>query len=243
MKVHANNISMQYKDGDRLVEVLDDVSFEVSSGESLAIIGQSGVGKTTLLNVLSGLEVPTSGDVIIGDYYLSDSLRKKKDVSEFRGSNIGLVFQFYQLLPEFDAVENVSMPLLIQGMDFENAKAKAENILDRVGLADRFTHRPGMLSGGEQQRVAIARALVTKPGLILADEPTGNLDTKTSIEIMSIFEDIHKRGNTIILVTREPDIAEHAHRIIRLRDGLVESDIKNDKIVTVDNPEHRYNQS
>jgi putative ABC transport system ATP-binding protein len=164
------------------------------------------------------------------------------DLAEVRNKEIGFVFQTFNLLPRLSALENVALPLVYGGISKRARLDRAEEVLTAVGLGDRVDHKPNELSGGQRQRVAIARALVNDPSIILADEPTGNLDTKTSIEIMGIFEEIHKQGNTVILVTHEPDIAEHAHRIVRLRDGLVETDIRNQNIVTVDNPEHRYKQ-
>ena len=165
------------------------------------------------------------------------------ELAEVRNGKIGFVFQTFNLLPRLSSLDNVALPLVYSGMSKADREARAQQVLADVGLGDRVDHKPNELSGGQRQRVAIARALVNKPSIILADEPTGNLDTKTSIEIMAILEQIHKQGNTVILVTHEPDIAEHAHRIIRLRDGKVESDIRNENVVTVDDPTHRYNQS
>jgi putative ABC transport system ATP-binding protein len=164
------------------------------------------------------------------------------DLAEVRNKEIGFVFQTFNLLPRLSSLENVALPLVYSGMSKAKRLERAQEVLTMVGLGDRVEHKPNELSGGQRQRVAIARALVNNPAIILADEPTGNLDTKTSIEIMEIFEEIHKRGNTVILVTHEPDIAEHAHRVIRLRDGLVESDEKNENIVSAYDPEHRYNE-
>jgi putative ABC transport system ATP-binding protein len=204
-------------------------------------MGPSGSGKSTLMNLLGCLDTPTDGA-----YYLNGtdvSSMDDSDLAEVRNKEIGFVFQTFNLLPRLSALDNVAVPLVYSGMSKSDRIARASEVLEAVGLGDRMDHKPNELSGGQRQRVAIARALVNKPSIILADEPTGNLDTKTSLEIMQIFEKIHALGNTIILVTHEPDIAEHAHRIIRLRDGLVETDELNDNIVKTDNPEHRYNQS
>ena len=165
------------------------------------------------------------------------------ELAEVRNRKIGFVFQTFNLLPRLTALDNVALPLVYSGMSKADREARAVEVLTQVGLGDRVDHKPNELSGGQRQRVAIARALVNDPSIILADEPTGNLDTKTSIEIMAIFEEIHKQGNTVILVTHEPDIAEHAHRIVRLRDGQVESDVRNENVASVDDPTHRYNQS
>jgi len=239
--ISLSNLQKTYIMGTERVDALQSITLNINRNEYVALMGPSGSGKSTLMNLLGCLDTPTNGD-----YFLNEndvSYMEDGDLAAVRNKEIGFVFQTFNLLPRLSALENVALPLVYAGMSKSKRLDKAEEVLEAVGLGDRMYHKPNELSGGQRQRVAIARALVNDPSIILADEPTGNLDTKTSIEIMSIFEDIHKRGNTIILVTHEPDIAEHAHRIIRLRDGLVESDVKNDKIVTVDNPEHRYNQS
>jgi putative ABC transport system ATP-binding protein len=192
------------------------------------------------MNLLGCLDTPTAGDYFLNQTNVSTMT--DSELAEIRNKEIGFVFQTFNLLPRLSALENVALPLVYAGMSKAKRNQRAQEVLNQVGLGDRVDHKPNELSGGQRQRVAIARALVNNPSIILADEPTGNLDTKTSIEIMSIFEKIHNDGNTIILVTHEPDIAEHAHRIIRLRDGLVETDIRNENVVTVDNPEHRYKQ-
>ncbi|MCL4127403.1 UNVERIFIED_CONTAM: hypothetical protein GTU68_017563 [Idotea baltica] len=191
-------------------------------------MGPSGSGKSTLMNLLGCLDTPTLGTYILNG-------------SNIRNKEIGFVFQTFNLLPRLSSLENVALPLIYGGYSKSQREDMAEEALDKVGLGDRVDHKPNELSGGQRQRVAIARALVNNPAIILADEPTGNLDTKTSIEIMAIFEKLHDLGNTIILVTHEPDIAEHAGRIIRLRDGLVESDELNQNIIRASDPTHHYN--
>ncbi len=194
-------------------------------------MGPSGSGKSTLMNLLGCLDSPSRGQ-----YWLNGkevSTMEDSELAEVRNKDIGFVFQTFNLLPRLSALENVALPLVYAGVSKEDRLAKARKVLEAVGLGDRVSHKPNELSGGQRQRVAVARALVNDPAIILADEPTGNLDTKTSYEIMSLFEEIHKAGNTVILVTHEQDIAMHAHRIIRLRDGLVESDIANEPTALV----------
>mgnify|MGYP000604036662 CR=1 FL=1 len=236
--VKAQHISKTFGE----LKVLKDVSLTVNKGEVVSIVGQSGAGKTTLLQIIGTLDSPDvtanaslniNGKEIIG--------MKAKLMSAFRNEHLGFIFQFHQLLPEFTALENVCIPAYIAKKDKAPTEKRAKELLDFLGLSHRYEHKPNELSGGQRQRVAIARALVNNPAIILADEPTGNLDTKTSMEIMSIFEEIQERGNTIIVVTHEPDIAEHAHRIVKLRDGLIESDMKNETIRKSSDPTHRYN--
>ena len=222
------------------VHALKSVSLDIVSNEYVALMGPSGSGKSTLMNLLGCLDTPTAGEYILNGTNVSTMI--DSELAEVRNKEIGFVFQTFNLLPRLSALENVALPLVYAGMSKSKRLARAEEVLDQVGLGDRVDHKPNELSGGQRQRVAIARALVNKPSIILADEPTGNLDTKTSIEIMAIFEKIHQGGNTIILVTHEPDIADHAHRIVRLRDGLVESDRVNENVVNVDDPTHRYKQ-
>jgi putative ABC transport system ATP-binding protein len=228
-----------YMMGAEEVRALRGVSLQIETNEYIALMGPSGSGKSTLMNLLGCLDTPTQG------YYelngLDVSQMEDGELAEVRNSQIGFVFQTFNLLPRMSTLENVALPLVYSGMSKRLRLERAAEVLESVGLGDRLTHKPNELSGGQRQRVAIARALVNRPAIILADEPTGNLDTKTSIEIMSIFEEIHKAGNTIIIVTHEPDIAEHAHRIVRLRDGEVESDEANDNIVLASDPTHRYN--
>jgi putative ABC transport system ATP-binding protein len=221
--ISTKDITKTYVMGTQKVHALNGVTIEIVENEFVALMGPSGSGKSTLMNVIGCLDTPTSGD-----YYLDGQLVSAMDdgqLAEVRNSRIGFVFQTFNLLPRMSALDNVALPLVYAGMAPKVRKERAAEVLENVGLADRMTHTPNELSGGQRQRVAIARALVNRPSIILADEPTGNLDTATSIEIMEILNKIHEAGNTIILVTHEEDIAEYAHRIVRLRDGKVESDI------------------
>ena len=202
--------------------VLKGITVEIPEKKVIAIVGPSGAGKITLLQIMGTLSQPDSGNVYMNGENLS--LMRDKQLAKFRNTHIGFVFQFHHLLPEFTALENVCMPALIAGKSMNSSLERAKELLDFLGLSHRLTHKPSELSGGEQQRVAVARALINNPSIILADEPTGNLDSKTSIDIMNLFEEIYDQGNTIIVVTHEEDIARHARRIVRLRDGLVESD-------------------
>jgi lipoprotein-releasing system ATP-binding protein len=214
------------------VAVLNGIDLDVQAGEQVAIVGTSGSGKSTLLHLLGGLDAPSEGQVSILGKPLAEMNETKR--GELRNQSLGFVYQFHHLLPEFTALENVAMPLLIRRTPREEAMASAAEILKKVGLAHRLEHMPGELSGGERQRAALARALVTRPQCVLADEPTGNLDSKTSYEIMDLFDQLHKKGNTIVMVTHEDDIAQYAHRIIRLRDGLIESDTINTNVRKVE---------
>ena len=237
--IEIKDLSKIYQMGTERVEALKTVSLDIDKNEFVALMGPSGSGKSTLMNLLGCLDTPTSGAYSLNRNDVSQMA--DSDLAEVRNKEIGFVFQTFNLLPRLSALDNVALPLVYSGDSRKIRNEKAEHALGMVGLGDRLTHKPNELSGGQRQRVAIARALVNNPSIILADEPTGNLDTKTSIEIMSIFERIHKMGNTVILVTHEPDIAQHAHRIIRLRDGLVESDEKNENIVDSLDVNHRYN--
>lgn len=210
------------------VKVLQGMNLSIEEGTITSIIGSSGSGKSTLLHILGGLDRTDSGDVFWNEKNIS--ALNTDELADFRNKYIGFVFQFHHLLPEFTALENVSMPALIGGASAKEANERAFGLLARFGIEQRRNHRPTQLSGGEQQRVSMARALMNNPRIILADEPTGNLDSKTSIEIMNLFDDIHAAGNTVILVTHEEDIAKHAHRIIRLKDGTVESDMRKEKM-------------
>lgn len=239
--IDINDLRKTYTMGTLEVHALKSITLSVDRNEYVALMGPSGSGKSTLMNLLGCLDTPTAGQYSLNGSQVSEM--DDGELAEIRNKEIGFVFQTFNLLPRSTALDNVALPLLYSGMSKKRRIEKAAETLDNVGLGDRMDHKPNELSGGQRQRVAIARALVNDPAIILADEPTGNLDTKTSIEIMTIFEDIHKRGNTIILVTHEPDIAEHAHRIIRLRDGLVETDEINENVVLSSNPEHRYNVS
>lgn len=220
--IHLENISKNYKVGTQIVRALRSVSLDIYRGEYVAVMGASGSGKSTLMNIIGCLDTPSTGTYILNERdvsHLSDN-----ELAEIRNSEIGFVFQVFNLLPRNSALENVMLPLVYAGMRKHERKSRAISTLADVGLADRMNHKPNELSGGQRQRVAIARALVNKPSILLADEPTGNLDSVISTEIMRLFSDIHKMGNTLIMVTHELDIAEHAHRIIRLKDGEVESD-------------------
>ncbi len=229
--IRIESIHKHYKVGLEVVRALRGVSLTINRNEYVALMGPSGSGKSTLMNILGCLDTPTSGS-----YYLNGkdvSQLSDNELADIRNNEIGFVFQTFNLLPRSTALDNVALPLIYAGQAKQERRQRAHDVLNQVGLSDRTHHKPNELSGGQKQRVAMARALVNKPSIILADEPTGNLDTKTSIEIMSLLQDIHTAGNTIILVTHEEDIAKHAHRIIRLRDGLVESDEKNEEIVTL----------
>lgn len=229
--IQIEHISKIYTMGDEKVFALRDISLTLHRNEYVAIMGPSGSGKSTLMNMLGCLDTPTSGE-----YWLNGQDVSKMDdaeLAEVRNKQIGFVFQTFNLLARASTLKNVELPLVYGGIKGEARKERAERALQDVGLGDRMGHKPNELSGGQRQRVAIARALVTKPSIILADEPTGNLDSKTGVEIMRLFEEIWKQGNTVILVTHEDDIARHARRIIRVRDGLVESDLVNPNPVTL----------
>lgn len=221
----VEKLTKTYVMGAQTLHALREISFNIKKNEYVALMGPSGSGKSTLMNILGCLDSPTSGS-----YYLNQtnvSQMKDADLAIVRNKEIGFVFQTFNLLPRISALDNVAIPLIYAGITKKERLERAKHVLQMVGLADRMDHRPNELSGGQRQRVAIARAIVNNPAIILADEPTGNLDSKTSIEIMSIFSEIHSAGNTVILVTHEPDIAEYAHRIIRLKDGLIENDQPN----------------
>jgi len=217
-----------YKMGDNIVNALQSISISIDKGEYVAFMGPSGSGKSTLMNIVGCLDTPTSGSYTLNGQLVSEMT--ENELAEVRNKEIGFVFQTFNLLPRASALENVALPLIYAGYNKSDREEKAMQALESVNLADRYHHKPNELSGGQRQRVAIARALVNDPSIILADEPTGNLDTKTSYGIMNLFEELHKKGNTIIMVTHEDDIAHYSHRIIRLRDGLIESDRKNENI-------------
>ncbi len=209
MKIETKALTMEYNDAGRIVEVFRDIEMTVPSGTKLAVVGESGIGKTTLLYLLGGLERPTSGEVFLDGQSLTSGFNSQEALSQFRGKNIGFIFQFHHLLPEFDAIENTAMPLFLQGIEQEIAREQAKALLERVGLRHRLTHRPGMLSGGEQQRVAIARALAINPGVLLADEPTGNLDQKTAAEVHNLLLEIHREKKmTLLIVTHSLELAQ-----------------------------------
>ncbi len=228
--IHLEEIRKSYFLGKNELQVLKGISLDINKSEYVALMGPSGSGKSTLMNILGCLDSPSSGKYILNDQDVS----KMEDnaLATVRNKEIGFVFQQFNLLPRLTALENVALPLIYAGMGKQKRTEKAMNALAKVSLTDRHHHKPNELSGGQCQRVAIARALVNEPSNILADEPTGNLDTKTSYEIMDIFKEIHSAGNTIIIVTHEEDIAKHSRRIVRLRDGIIESDRKNEAVIT-----------
>ncbi len=220
--IHLENIKKNYFLGKQVIEVLKGISMDIFKNEYVALMGPSGSGKSTLMNILGCLDTPTAGKYILNGHDVSSMA--DNDLADVRNKEIGFVFQQFNLLPRLTAVENVALPLVYAGVPKKQRTEKAKYVLDKVSLADRGHHKPNEMSGGQNQRVAIARALVNDPSIILADEPTGNLDSKTSHEIMEIFGQIHASGNTVILVTHEEDIAHFAHRIVRLRDGVIETD-------------------
>lgn len=224
--IHLDNIHKSYFMGRQELPVLMGITLDIFKNEYVALMGPSGSGKSTLMNILGCLDTPTAGTYVLNNNDVSKM--RDNDLAEVRNKEIGFVFQQFNLLPRLTALENVALPLVYAGMGRKQRTEKAKEVLEMVNLTDRSHHKPNEMSGGQCQRVAIARALVNNPSLILADEPTGNLDTKTSYEIMEIFNKIHENGNTIVLVTHEEDIANHAHRIVRLRDGLIETDKKNE---------------
>jgi len=224
--IHLEGISKSYYMGRQVLEVLSGISLDIFKNEYVAFMGPSGSGKSTLMNIIGCLDTATNGRYILNGHDVS--MMEDNALAEIRNKEIGFVFQQFNLLPRLTALENVALPLIYAGLSRRQRNEKAMHVMDLVNLTDRSHHKPNELSGGESQRVAIARALVNDPSIILADEPTGNLDSKTSYEIMDIFADIHKRGNTVVLVTHEEDIATFAKRIVRLRDGMIESDRKNE---------------
>jgi putative ABC transport system ATP-binding protein len=230
--IDIKNLRKTYYMGTQTVHALKDVSLLINKNEYVALMGPSGSGKSTLMNLLGCLDTPTAGQYILNNQDVS--ILTDAELAMIRNKEIGFVFQTFNLLPRLSALDNVALPLVYAGISKADRLAKARQVLESVGLGDRMNHKPNELSGGQRQRVAVARALVNDPAIILADEPTGNLDTKTSIEIMALFEKIHDAGNTVILVTHEPDIAKHAHRVVRLRDGLVETDTYNETVMTIE---------
>jgi len=223
--IQIRDLHRVYQVGESEVRALDGVDLDIEANEYVAIMGPSGSGKSTLMNILGCLDTPTSGSYKLKGKEIAE--RTDDELAKIRNQEIGFVFQTFNLLARADALHNVELPLVYAGLKHEERRKRARESLELVGLADRMKHRPNELSGGQRQRVAIARALVNKPSIILADEPTGNLDSRTGEEIMAAFEAIWKAGNTVILVTHEPDIAEHARRVVRMRDGKVESDLVN----------------
>ena len=223
--IKITNIKRDFPLGNEIVYVLKGIDLEINKGEYVALMGPSGSGKSTLMNILGCLDTPTSGTYILNGKHVSEM--QDDELAGIRNIEIGFVFQTFNLMPRTTALDNVALPMVYAGHSKSERIERATEVLTQVGLNDRMDHKPNQLSGGQRQRVAVARALVNKPSIILADEPTGNLDSKTSVEIMNLFDEIHANGNTVILVTHEEDIAKHAHRIIRLRDGVIESDVKN----------------
>lgn len=236
--IELKGITREFNLGGEVIRALKGVDLFINRNEYLALMGPSGSGKSTLMNILGCLDTPTSGE-----YYLEGNDVSKSSDNELalvRNKQIGFIFQTFNLIPRLTTIENVALPLIYAGMSKKERDKRALEVLEQVGLSDRTKHKPNELSGGQRQRVAVARALVNNPSLILADEPTGNLDTKTSYEIMKLFDEIHTSGNTIVIVTHEEDIATYSHRIVRLRDGLVESDELNS---TINRSFVEYNQS
>lgn len=229
--IKIRDIGRKYVIGAETIHALKSVSLDINKGEFVALMGPSGSGKSTLMNILGCLDTPTRGEYVLNGINVSEM--SENDLASVRNKEIGFVFQTFNLLPRSTSLDNVALPLVYAGYSKKQRDEKAQTVLESVGLGNRVDHKPNELSGGQRQRVAVARALINDPSIILADEPTGNLDTKTSIEIMGLLEEIHSRGNTIILVTHEEDIAQHAHRIVRMRDGLIEDDYANTDVKRV----------
>ena len=228
--IQIKNIKRDFVLGTEIINVLKGIDLKINKGEYVALMGPSGSGKSTLMNLLGCLDTPTSGSYILNGKDVS--IMNDNELAEIRNKEIGFVFQTFNLLPRTTALDNVALPMVYAGFSKSERHKRAAEVLTQVNLSDRMDHEPNQLSGGQRQRVAIARALVNNPSIILADEPTGNLDSKTSVEIMKLFGDIHANGNTVILVTHEEEIASYAHRVIRLRDGLIETDKINTNIHT-----------
>ena len=222
--IRLNNISRRYQMGSETIHALREVSVEIQRGEYVAIMGPSGSGKSTLMNLIGCLDTPTSGEYELNGVRVSQM--DDNQLAEIRNKEIGFIFQTFNLLPRSDALRNVELPMIYSGMPAEERRQVALQALSDVGLSDRIHHKPNELSGGQRQRVAVARALVNKPSLLLADEPTGNLDTKTGVEILALFAELSRKGNTLVVVTHEEDVARHARRILRIRDGLIAADEK-----------------
>ena len=222
--IKIRNITRDFPLGNEVVKVLKGIDLDIEKGEYVALMGPSGSGKSTLMNLLGCLDTPTSGSYFLNGNDVSNM--SDDELAEIRNKEIGFVFQTFNLLPRTTALENVALPMVYAGISKSNRKIRAEKVLADVGLADRMDHKPNQLSGGQRQRVAVGRALINNPSIILADEPTGNLDSVTSLEILMLFDEIHRQGNTVIVVTHEEEVAEHAHRVIRLLDGMVESDVR-----------------
>ena len=223
--INIKKLTRDFQLGNETINVLKGIDLQINKGEYVALMGPSGSGKSTLMNLLGCLDTATSGTYILNGKDVSQM--HDDDLAEIRNKEIGFVFQTFNLLPRTTALDNVALPMIYAGFSKSERNERATEVLKQVALSDRMDHQPNQLSGGQRQRVAIARALVNKPSIILADEPTGNLDSKTSIEIMNLFNDIHKNGNTVIVVTHEEDIAKYAKRVIRMKDGMIESDTSN----------------
>lgn len=224
------NITRQFDMGKEVIKVLHGINIEVFKNEYVAFMGPSGSGKSTFMNIIGCLDTPSGGQYLLNGKDVSKMTDNQ--LAEVRNKEIGFIFQTFNLLPRYTALENVALPLVYAGLSKSERLEKAKRALDQVGLSDRMKHKPNELSGGQRQRVAIARALVNDPSILLADEPTGNLDSKTSYEIMALFHELHSKGNTIIIVTHEEDIAKHTSRIVRLRDGMIETDVKNEPVLS-----------
>ena len=228
--LELKNIAKRYIIGTEEVNALRSIDISINKGEYIALMGPSGSGKSTLMNIIGCLDTPSNGEYILNGNVVSKL--SEDELAEIRNKEIGFIFQTFNLIPRSNALDNVALPLVYAGLKKQERQKKATDALTDVGLGDRMNHKPNELSGGQRQRVAVARALVNKPSIILADEPTGNLDSKTSEEIMNLFEEIHKKGNTIIVVTHEEEIAQHAYRIVRIKDGMIESDTPNQHVVS-----------
>lgn len=224
--IKTNKITRHFQMGKEVIKVLHGIDIEVRKNEYVAFMGPSGSGKSTFMNIIGCLDTPTSGQYLLNNRDVSKMTDNQ--LAEVRNKEIGFIFQTFNLLPRYSALENVALPLVYAGLSKQERTERAKNALVQVGLADRMKHKPNELSGGQRQRVAVARALVNNPSILLADEPTGNLDSKTSHEIMALFDELHSNGNTLIVVTHEEDIAKHTSRIIRMLDGMIESDVPNE---------------
>jgi putative ABC transport system ATP-binding protein len=225
--IELNSISKHYEMGQQLIKAVDNLDLTIEYNEYIVFIGSSGSGKSTLMNIIGCLDTPTSGRYVLNEKDVSGLV--ENELADIRNQEIGFIFQSFNLLPRASALKNVMQPLIYRGMSPAERKAEAVRVLERVGLADRADHLPNQLSGGQRQRVAIARALVTNPSILLADEPTGNLDSQTSVEILALFDELHNDGQTIVVVTHEPDVAAHGQRIVRLKDGKVVEDRRNER--------------